>query len=218
MKIHLSSSTATSIADLKVVELCLEGLDRAVSQLEVLVQAIALRDQLRPDASAFHPHMGWVTHVLFPLPEASLLRLDLLGEPPAELLLLLLELGVVELLHLALAILARLHLLLAVILVVTLLSSRDKVEHECADEQRAQLAEVTVILVLHCTSVNITCGKQNIGKYTPSATPHRYSRPFTTRPSRVWTSSVEPIIEKGMASARMRACSALASSSASTGG
>jgi hypothetical protein len=27
---------------------------------------------------------------------------------------------------------------------------------ECTNEQRAQLAEVTVILVLHCTSVNIT--------------------------------------------------------------
>jgi len=102
--------------------------------------------------------MRWVTHVLFPLPEASLLGLDLLGEPPAELFLLLLELGVVELLHLALAVFACLHLLLAVVLVVALLSSRDEVEHKCADEQRAQLAEVAVILVLHCTSVNITGG------------------------------------------------------------
>jgi hypothetical protein len=158
VKVHLSPSAATSIADLEVVELCLERLDRAVSQLEVLVQAIALRDQLRPDASAFNPRIRWVTHVLFPLPEASLLGLDLLGEPPAELFLLLLELGVVELFHLALAILARLHLLLAVILVVTLLGHRDEVKHECADEQLAQLAEVTVILVLHCTSVNITGG------------------------------------------------------------
>ena len=57
MKIHLSPSTATPITDLKVVELCLEGLDRAVSQLEVLVQAIALRDQLRPNASAFNPRI-----------------------------------------------------------------------------------------------------------------------------------------------------------------
>ena len=90
--------------------------------------------------------------MLLPLPEASFLRFDLLGEPPAKLLLFLLELGVVELLHLALAILAGLHLLLAVILVVTLLSSRDEVEHECPDEQRAQLAEITMVLVLHCTS------------------------------------------------------------------
>jgi hypothetical protein len=134
VKIHLSPSAATSIADLEVVELCLEGLDRAVSQFEVLVQAIALRDQLRPDASAFNPSIRWVTYVLFPLPEASLLGLDLLGEPPAELFLFLLELRVVELLHLALAIFARLHLLLAVVLVVALLSSRDEVEHECADE------------------------------------------------------------------------------------
>jgi hypothetical protein len=69
------------------------------------------------------------------LPEASLLGLDLFGEPPAKLFLLLLELGVVELLYFALAILARLHLLLAVVLVVALLSSRNEVEHECADEQ-----------------------------------------------------------------------------------
>ena len=158
MKIHLSPSAATSIAHLEVVQLCLEGLDRAVSQLEVLVQAIALRNQLRPDASASNPRMRWVTHVLFPLPEAGLLGLDLLGEPPAELFLLLLELWVVELLHLALAVLARLHLLLAVVLIVALLSSRDEVEHECPDEQRAQLAEVAVILVLHCTSVKITSG------------------------------------------------------------
>ena len=55
LKIHLSPSAATPIADLKVVELCLESLDRAVSQLEVLVQAIAFRDQLDPNASAFSP-------------------------------------------------------------------------------------------------------------------------------------------------------------------
>jgi len=90
--------------------------------------------------------------MLLPLPEASFLRLDLLGEPPAKLLLFLLELGVVELLHLALAILAGLHLLLAVVFIVTLLSSGNEIEHECADEQRTQLPEVAVVLVLHCTS------------------------------------------------------------------
>ncbi len=152
--IHLSPSAATPIADLEVVELCFERLDRAVSQFEVLVQAIALRDQLNPGASAFNSRIRWVTHVLFPLPEARLLGLDLLGEPPTKLFLLLLELGVVELLDLALAILARLHLLLAVVLIVALFSSRDEVEHERADEQRAQLAEVTVILVIHCTSAS----------------------------------------------------------------
>lgn len=90
--------------------------------------------------------------MLLPLPEASFLRFDLLGEPPAKLLLFLLELGVVELLHLALAILAGLHLLLAVVFVVTLLSRRNEVKHECADEQGTQLAEVAMVLVLHCTS------------------------------------------------------------------
>lgn len=52
----------------------------------------------------------------------------------------------------------------------------------------------------------------------PSATPQRYSRPFTVRPSEVWTSSVEPMIENGIASVRDRACSAAASSSGSMGG
>jgi len=94
--------------------------------------------------------------MLLPLPEASFLRFDLLGESPAKLLLFLLELGVVELLHLALAILAGLHLLLAVVFVVALLSSRNEVEHECADEQRTQLAEVAVVLVLHCASRSTT--------------------------------------------------------------
>jgi len=94
--------------------------------------------------------------MLLPLPEASFLRLDLLGEPPAKLFLFLLELGVVELLHLAFAILAGLHLLLAVVFIVTLLSSRNEVEHECADEQRTQLAEVAVVLVLHCTIRSIS--------------------------------------------------------------
>lgn len=87
------------------------------------------------------------THMLFPLPEAGLLGLDLLGELLPELLLLLLELGVVELLDLGLAELARLHLCLPVVLVVELLRRRDEVEHVCTDQKRAQLLEVAVILV-----------------------------------------------------------------------
>ena len=55
MGTHLSPSTATSIANLKIVELCLEGLDRTVSQLEIFVQAIALRDQLHPNLLACSP-------------------------------------------------------------------------------------------------------------------------------------------------------------------
>ena len=88
------------------------------------------------------------TYVLLPLPEAGLLGLDLLGEALAERLFLLLELGVLELARLALAELANLHLRLAVVLVVELLCCRDEVEHVRPDQQRAQLAEVTVVLVL----------------------------------------------------------------------
>ena len=86
--------------------------------------------------------------MLLPLAEARLLGLDLLREALAQRLFLLLELGVIELLNLALAKLARLHLLLAVVLVVDLLSRRDEVQHERADQQRAQLLEVAVRLVL----------------------------------------------------------------------
>ena len=88
------------------------------------------------------------THMLLPLPEAGLLRLDLLGEALAERLLLLLELGVLELARFLLPKLAHLHLRLPVVLVVHVLRRRDEVEHVRPDEQRAQLAEVTVVLVL----------------------------------------------------------------------
>ncbi|KAI3485853.1 hypothetical protein L1887_50651 [Cichorium endivia] len=105
---------------------------RRGGSLEVLVEAVALGDE-----------------VLLPLSEARLLELDLLGEALAQHLLLLLELGVVELLHLGLAKLARLHLRLAVVLVVLLLGGVDEVEHMRADEQRAQLLEIAVLFVLH---------------------------------------------------------------------
>lgn len=61
------------------------------------------------------------TYVLLPLPEPRLLRLDLLGELLPQLLLLLLEFGVVQLLDLGLAEFARLHLCLPVVLVMKLL-------------------------------------------------------------------------------------------------
>lgn len=88
--------------------------------------------------------------MLLPLPEASLLRLDLLREPLAQLLFLLLELGVVELLDLGLAKLPRLHLLLTVVLIVGLFRRRDKVQHVRANQKRAELLKVTVVLVLNC--------------------------------------------------------------------
>lgn len=183
---HSSPTTATSIPNLKVVKFCLESLDRAVRQLQVLVQAIALRYQLhrRSLATSLRRDGRYETHVLLPLSEACLLGLDLLREPPAKLFLFLLELRVVELLHLALTVLARLHLLLAVVLIVTFLRGRDKVEHEGANEEGAQLAEVAVILIFHCASASTLLMKsQKAQDELPSATPHRYSRPFTTRPS-----------------------------------
>lgn len=86
--------------------------------------------------------------MLFPLSEPSLLCLDLFGEALPELLFLLLELGVLELARLLLAWLASLHLCLAVVLVMELLGRRDEVKHVGANEERTQLAEVAVVLVL----------------------------------------------------------------------
>ncbi|KAH9979421.1 hypothetical protein BGW80DRAFT_597814 [Lactifluus volemus] len=66
-------------------------------------------------------------------------------------------------------------------------------------------------LVLHCRNASTGQKSEQIwGEGPPSATPQRYySRPLTIRPSGVWTFSVEPMMENGIASARMRACSAL---------
>ena len=61
------------------------------------------------------------TYMLLPLPEPGL-HLDLLREPLAKGLLLLLELGVVELLDLGFTVLLRLHLLLTVVFIVEFLS------------------------------------------------------------------------------------------------
>lgn len=88
--------------------------------------------------------------MLLPLPESCLLSLDLLSEPLPELLFLLFELGVVQFLDLGFPELACLHLLLAVILVMQLLARRNEVQHVGADQQRPQLLEVTVVLILNC--------------------------------------------------------------------
>lgn len=129
--ISLATAVAAGRASLHLLELCLELLDGGVRLLEVLVETVALGDEL-----------------LLPLPEALLLDLDLLGEALAQSLLLLLELWVVELPGPGLAELARLHLLRAVGLVVQLLGRVDQVEHVGADEDGAQLLEVAVVLVL----------------------------------------------------------------------
>lgn len=100
--------------------------------LEVLVEAVALGNEL-----------------LLPLAETLLLDLDLLGEALAQVLLLFLELGVVELAGTSLAELASLHLLGAISLVVLLLGGVDEVEHVGTDQDRTELLEVAVVLVLH---------------------------------------------------------------------
>lgn len=122
---------AADSAALHGLELGLELLDLSVGLLEILVEAVALRDEL-----------------LLPLSEALLLDLDLLGEALSESLLLLLELGVVELSGSGLAKLASLHLLGAVGLIVQLLSGVDEVEHVSSDQDGAELLEVAVVLVL----------------------------------------------------------------------
>lgn len=86
---------------------------------------------------------------LLPLAEAVLLNLDLLSELLPEQLLLFLELGVVELAGTSLAKLAGLHLLCTVGLVVCLFRCVDQVKHVRADENRAELLEIAVVLILH---------------------------------------------------------------------
>jgi len=93
-------------------------------------------------------------YVLFPLSESGFLGLDLLCELLPQLFFLLLELGVVELFGLGLAEFAGLHLCLSVVLVVEVLRCRDEVKHVRSDEQRAQLFEVTVVLVLDWVHVS----------------------------------------------------------------
>ena len=89
------------------------------------------------------------TYVLLPLSEPRFLGLDLFRETLAKRLFLLLELGVFELPRLLLAELAHLHLSLAVVLVVQLFGRGNEVKHVGTDQQRTQLAEVAVILILN---------------------------------------------------------------------
>lgn len=100
--------------------------------LQILVEAIPLCNEL-----------------LLPLAEPLLLDLDLLGETLAQVLLFFLELGVVQLPGAGLAEFAGFHLLCAVGLVVLLFGSVDEIEHVGADQNRAELLEIAVILVLN---------------------------------------------------------------------
>lgn len=129
-RVLTAAVTANSRA-LHGLKLGLQLLDLGVGLLEILVKTIALRNKL-----------------LLPLPEPLLLDLDLLGEALAQRLLLLLELGVVELAGTGLAEFARLHLLRAVGLVVQLLGGVDEIQHVGADQDGTELLKVTVVLVL----------------------------------------------------------------------
>jgi hypothetical protein len=87
--------------------------------------------------------------MLLPLPEASLLSLDLLCKAFPGGLFLLLELRVVGLLDTSLAKLASLHLFQAIVLVMRVLGGADKVQHVGANQERSQFAEIAVVLVLN---------------------------------------------------------------------
>lgn len=104
---------------------------RSVSGLQVLVEAVSLGNEL-----------------LLPLAESLLFDLDLLGETLPQSLLLFLELRVVQLSRSGLAELSCFHLLCAVGFVVLLLGGVDEIKHVSAYQDRAQLLEVTVVLVL----------------------------------------------------------------------
>lgn len=99
--------------------------------LQIFVEAVALRDKL-----------------LLPLSESLFFDLDLLGETLAEVLFLLLELGVVQLAWSSFSEFPCLHLLGTVRLVVRLLGGVDEVKHVGTDEDGSELFEVAVVLIL----------------------------------------------------------------------
>lgn len=125
------ATSAAGQAALHLLELRLELLDLSMGRLEILIETVSLSDEL-----------------LLPLPETLLLDLDLLGKALAKGLLFLLVLGVVELAGSGLAKFASLHLLSTVGLVVELLCRVDEVQHVGSDQNRAQLLEIAVVLVL----------------------------------------------------------------------
>jgi hypothetical protein len=126
---------AADSSPLHLLQFLLEGLDLGMRLLQVLVKTVTLGNEF-----------------LLPLSEPLLLDLDLLGEPLSEGLLLLLELGVIQLPWTSLAELAGLHLLSAVGFVVKLLGGVDQVEHVGTDENGPELLEIAVILVLNLSN------------------------------------------------------------------
>lgn len=104
---------------------------RGVSSLQVLVETVALRDEL-----------------LLPLSESLFLDLDLLGKALAQAFFFLLELGVVQLAWSCLSKLPCFHLLGAIGFVVRLLGGVDEIKHVGADEDGAELLKIAMVLVL----------------------------------------------------------------------
>jgi hypothetical protein len=102
-----------------------------VGGLQIFVEAVALGDKL-----------------LLPLSESLFFNLDLLGETLAEVLFFLLELGVVQLAWSSFSEFPCLHLLGTVRLIVRLLGGVDEVKHVGTDEDRSELLEVAVVLIL----------------------------------------------------------------------
>lgn len=125
-------TTTASNAASHALDLVLELLDNGMTLFEILVETIALGDEL-----------------LLPGSESLFLNLDLLCEALPQGLLFLLELGVVEFARPGLSEFARLHLLSSVSLVVVLLGCVDQVEHVGADEDSAKLLEIAVVFILN---------------------------------------------------------------------
>jgi hypothetical protein len=122
---------AADSAALHLLQLLLERLDGGVGALQILVKAVTLADEL-----------------LLPLSESVLLDLDLLSESLPQALFLFLELGVVELPWSGLSELPGLHLGGTVSFVVLFFGGVDQVKHVCSDQDRAELLEIAVVLIL----------------------------------------------------------------------
>lgn len=86
---------------------------------------------------------------LLPLSESLFLDLDLLGESFSQVLFLFLELGIVELPWPGFSELSGLHLKCSVGFVVLFFGGVDKIKHVCADEDGAELLEITVVFILN---------------------------------------------------------------------
>lgn len=117
---------------LRLLELGFQLLDLSMGLFEVLVEAIALGNEL-----------------LLPLSKSLFLDLDLLGKALAQCLFFLLELGIVQFAGTGFAELAGLHLLSAVSLVVQLFGGVNKIQHVGSDQDRSQLLEVAVVFILN---------------------------------------------------------------------